>query len=320
MPGRRAAGPGGPTAGPRHGRHRAREHVLVGGVPRQGAQAGHQADPRVRGVRRDREPLRQGRRHRRDVQPPRAAGGDPRRVPEPHQARVGGLHGGVPLPAAHRPGAARAALGGPDRPQQLPQGRDSRAPARRAGTAGDRGRRLLPGHARAGQLLPRDAVPGHRGTEGRQRGTPAGGQGHQPAARVHERRALPAPGGLQGARHPAVHRQGEDGQRRPAHALPRRSVLPEDAGGDGAGLRRLPGSDGEHRSHRRAVRRGPGEDRPPAAELRRAGAVRPRRVLREDGVGGVRPPVAAPPLDGGRRPPASHDRRVPRSASRTRSR
>ena len=29
----------------------------------------------------------------------------------------------------------------------------------------------------AGQLLPRDAVPGHRGTEGGQRGAPAGGQG-----------------------------------------------------------------------------------------------------------------------------------------------
>ena len=45
-----------------------------------------------------------------------------RGLPQPHQAGVVGLHRGLLLQAAHRQGAARAALEGPDRPEQLPEG------------------------------------------------------------------------------------------------------------------------------------------------------------------------------------------------------
>ena len=46
-------------------------------------------------------------------------------------------------------------------------------------------------------------------------------------------------GDAQAARHPALHRHRQDGQRREAAALPRRPVLPEDRRGDGGGLRGL---------------------------------------------------------------------------------
>ncbi|MGC4082021.1 MAG: hypothetical protein QM736_07920 [Vicinamibacterales bacterium] len=46
--------------------------------------------------------------------------------PQSDQARLLRLHGGVLLQAAHRQGAARAALERAHRPQQLPEGRSRR--------------------------------------------------------------------------------------------------------------------------------------------------------------------------------------------------
>ena len=52
---------------------------------------------------------------------------------------------------------------------------------------------------------------------------------------VHQRRALPEERATSpAARHPALHRHGQDRQRRRPAALPRRPVLPEDRRGDGA--------------------------------------------------------------------------------------
>ena len=49
-----------------------------------------------------------------------------------------------------------------DRPEQLPQGRGGHRHPHRPGPKGRRGRGHVPRHARPGQLLPRDAGPGHR--------------------------------------------------------------------------------------------------------------------------------------------------------------
>ena len=77
------------------------------------------------------------------------------------------------------------------------------------------------------------------------------------AAGLHERRALPAARRLPPARHPAVHRHGQDGERRRADAVLRRPVLPEDARGDGGGLRPRARGDAQHGGHRRALQRRP---------------------------------------------------------------
>ncbi len=65
----------------------------------------------------------------------------------------------------------------------------------------------------------------------------AAGARAEPAARRHQRRALPAAGRPPAARHPALHRHRQDGQRRAAPALHRRPVLPEDRRADGGRLR-----------------------------------------------------------------------------------
>ena len=92
-----------------------------------------------------------------------------------------------------------------------------------------------------------------------------------PAARRHQRRPLPAELRLQAARHPAVHRHRQDGQRRGAPEVSRRPVLPEDRRGDGGGLQGLPGGAGQHGPDRRALQRRPVGHGQPPAELRRAG-------------------------------------------------
>ena len=128
----------------------------------------------LRGLRRAGQPVREERAADRD-EPPGAAGRDRRRLQEPDQAGVGRLHRRVLLPAAHRQGAAGAAREGPHRPEQLPQGRGRERAEGRAGAAGARSGGAAARHPRPEQLLPRDAVPGHRGAEGRQpRHRPAG--------------------------------------------------------------------------------------------------------------------------------------------------
>ena len=93
-------------------------------------------------------------------------------------------------------------------------------------------------HPRPRQLLPRDAVPGPRRAEDRQ---------PRPAAASRASSDLPLvctndvhylrEDDSQAARHPALHRHRQDRQRHRPPAVPRRSVLPEDAGGDGGDLR-----------------------------------------------------------------------------------
>ena len=85
-----------------------------------------QADPRLRGLRRAGQPADEERQSRARREPSGAAGGERRGLSQPDQAGVGRLHRRVLLQAAHRQGAARAALEGPDRPEQLPQGRSRR--------------------------------------------------------------------------------------------------------------------------------------------------------------------------------------------------
>ena len=82
---------------------------------------------------------------------------------------------------------------------------------------------------------------------------------------VHQRRALPAARRLQAARHPALHRHRQVGQRCAAAAVSRRSVLPQDRRRDGGDLRGLSRGAEEHRAHRRArQRRHPVGREPPA--------------------------------------------------------
>ena len=114
--------------------HRARQHVLVGDLSRSRAgSAGSSRSSAARSTSR------------------RAAGstksGNPgetqnhlvllaenhRGLPQPDQAGVGRLHRRVLLQAAHRQGAARAALEGADRAEQLPQGRGRRGAVAPAG-------------------------------------------------------------------------------------------------------------------------------------------------------------------------------------------
>ena len=120
------------------GGHRARQHVLVGRLPRRGEKARHQPDPRLRGLRRAGRSARQERHAGRDRQPSRAAGGERKGIQEPHQARVVGLYRGLLLQAAHRQAVAGAARRRPDWPQQLPQGRGRDRDSLRAGEEGAR--------------------------------------------------------------------------------------------------------------------------------------------------------------------------------------
>ncbi len=96
--------------------------------------------------------------------------------------------------------------------------------------------------------------------------------------------------------------------------VPRRSVLPEDRGADGGGLRRLPGGDEEHAADRRALQRHDPVRREPPAELRRARGLHARRLLRARRPPGLRAaPGAAAAARCGRQA-AAHARAVRRAA------
>ena len=144
---------------------------------------------------------------------------------------------------------------GPHRSEQLPEGRSGERAEDRAGPAGARSRGAAARHSRPEQLLPRDAVSGHRGAEdGHQRHRAAGARTQSPARR-DQRRALSAAGRLPAARHPALHRHRQDRQRRAAPALHGRSVLPQDRRADGGRVQGLSRSAAEHAARRRALQR-----------------------------------------------------------------
>ena len=89
---------------------------------------------------------------------------------------------GFLLPAAHRQGSAGAARAGAHRPEQLPQGRGGERAESGAGASGARSGRAAARHPRRRQFLPRDAVPGDRGTADGQPRDSAAGARAQPAA------------------------------------------------------------------------------------------------------------------------------------------
>ncbi len=97
-----------------------------------------QADPRLRGLRRAGRPPHQERARPARRKPSRAARGDERGLPQPDQAGLGRLHRRLLLQAAHRQGTAGAALQGPDRPEQLPEGRSRRRALQGPGAQGAR--------------------------------------------------------------------------------------------------------------------------------------------------------------------------------------
>ena len=234
---------------------------------------------------------------------------------------VGRLHRGVLLPAAHRQGTAGAAREGAHRPEQLPEGRGGERAESGAGAAGARGRGAAARHPRPGQLLPRDAVPGHRGAEDRQPRPPSAGARAEPAARRHQRRALPAAGRLPAARHPAVHRHRQDGQRRAAPALHRRSVLPEDRRADGARSSRTIPTRCKNTlliAERCNVTIPKGQNHLPV--VRRARGLHARPVLRARRARGVRAAAGAPAAARGRAAGCATRSTSTRRVSTTRSR
>ena len=260
----------------------------------------------------------------RDRQPPGAAGRERRGLQEPDQAGVGGLHRGLLLQAAHRQGAAGAARQGADRPEQLPQGRGGQRDPHRAGAAGARGRRAATATSSA------RATSSSRCSTRASRSSSIVNTGLLPIARDLEPAAGRAPttcttcasGDAQAARHPAVHRHRQDGQRREAAALPRRPVLPEDR------RRRWPRSSSDYPDalQQHAARS------PSAATSRSRRARTTCRTSRcptgftlddyfEHVVArGLRAAAAAAAAAGRRRQAAPHDRRVRARGSTTRSR
>ena len=135
-------------------------------------------------------------------------------------------------------------------------------------------------HSGSRQLLPRNAVSGDRRSASRQHRPATDCQRPRTAARVHERRALPAEFRFQAARHPALHRHGQDGERHREASLSRRPVLSEDAGGDGRDLRGVPRSARQHGAYRRALQRRPVGYGQPSSQLRRTRRLYPGRLLR----------------------------------------
>ena len=131
---------------------------------------GHQADSRLRGLRRaGRAVATRAARSARTANHLVLLAETERGLQEPHQARVVRLHRGLLLQAAHRQGPARAARKGliglssclkGEVASEIRIGADA---ARRIGRGRDVSR-----HPRRRQLLPRDAVPGHRRAADRQ--------------------------------------------------------------------------------------------------------------------------------------------------------
>ncbi len=211
-------------------------------------EARHQADRRLRDLPR-RRPHATARGPRR-AQPPDAAGGDRRRLPQPRQALLGGLpRGPAPRQADGRPRPARAAHGegiialtgclASRFCQRLVDGRDGRGarPRRRPDRAPSGADNVYfevqkNGIADAGQ-----GQRGHRPDRARGR----------PPARRHRRRALPAPRGLPPP-HGAAVRADEVDARGAEDDLRHERVLPALQRGDGRGVR----ASGPRRSPRRS--------------------------------------------------------------------
>ena len=140
VPDQRAGRPGGRAGDARRHAHRPRLHGRgARAVPRRG-QGRHQADHRLRGLRR-RGPAREGAAEPAQLGAPHAAGRDDGRLPQPGQARLDRLPRGLPLQAARRRRAAAAVLGRADRALRLPRQPCQPGAARRRQDEGARGAR-----------------------------------------------------------------------------------------------------------------------------------------------------------------------------------
>ena len=154
---------GAPARDVRGGGHRSRRHVRRAPLLRGRTRGRGQADHRRRGLRRARLAVRtEPGRERGEVPPPHAAGGERDGLPQPAEARVRRLSGGLLPPAADGQAAARRACGGRRLPVGMPVERAVHAAARRPGPQGAGGGRRVPRHLRARSLLHGAAGPRHR--------------------------------------------------------------------------------------------------------------------------------------------------------------
>ena len=184
----------------------------------------------------------------RRAQPPHAAGGLGRRLPQPGQALLGGLpRGPAPRQAEPRHGPARRARRGHHRPHGLPGLALLPAPGRRSRRRGARPRRRPDERLRGRQRLLRGPEERHRRPGEGQRGDRAHRARGRAPDRGHRRRALPAPRGLPPP-HGAAVRADEVHARGAEDDLRHERVLPALERGDGRGLR----ASGPRRSPRRS--------------------------------------------------------------------
>ncbi len=219
--------------------HRPREHVRRPGLLRRLPRRRHQPGDRHRGVHGGRVPARtpgtpgQDRRHRwgrrrwgEALLPPDPVGRVHRGVPEPAQAVVGRLPGGLLLQAPARLGAAGPPQYRAHRHHRLPGRGGAPGPAgRRPGQSRDLGR-PAPGHLRQGQPLRGAAGPRAARAAQDQPGPGGDRPAHRRPVARHQRQPLHPPPGPCGPRRPAVradrgpHRRSQAVQVRGPGALP----------------------------------------------------------------------------------------------------
>ena len=302
MPHRRARGAGRGHGHEGHGRHRPRQHVRGGGLPRRGPGQGRQAHPGLRGLRGPGQPPRQdGRRHPGGLQPHDCAGLGRRGLPQPGEARVAGLHGRLLPPAAHRQGGPGRAQPRAHRAVGLPGGGDRDPDPRRVRSGGPAHRGPARRDLRPRALLPGAHGPRDRGPAAREPGPAAPARQDRPARGGHQRRPLPAQGGPPGPRRAALHRLGQEGPRRRPPALRHRGVLPEEPRADGRGLSRPQGRPGQHREDRRDVLV-PAQGRELAARLHGPPGLHHHELLREGDPRRLRRAAQGPRAPGRRGP------------------
>ena len=237
---------------------------------KQATAAGHQADPRHRGVRRagialqpEADPLGPAapevrrRLRRRPLRARHHLGPERHRSAEPHQALLPRLHRGLrPQVPAHGRRAHGGALRRPDGHHRLPLGLRADPAAPGPLRRGARRRRAVPGDLRQGELLPGADGPrsGHRDPG------PRGAAGHRARAEHpaggHQRLALHLPRRVRRARRAAVHPDRLEHRRPGPLPVRRRRLLPEDRRRDAGDRHRrhLAGGLPEH-----AADRGEGE-------------------------------------------------------------
>ena len=274
LPGGRPRHPRGAASPPQYCDHRSRRALrddpLLQGLPEEG----HQADHRVRGLCGSADAIRPGGEGGLGPATSPPAGGERGRLPELDGAGDGQQPRRVLLQAAGGSGACGAVRGGTDRAERLPVGGDSGLDPTGAGGGGAEAGGALPGPVRAGEVLPGASGLGDRRAEAGECGADSAGEGGRGRAGGDERRALHAAGGCEDARRAAVRADELDGgPARPA-AVWERSVLLQDAGGDGGAVCGVSGGAEGDGGDRRAVHGGAGVWEDGAAGLCGSGGAR----------------------------------------------